>query len=181
MHSPKWIFILVGVLFLGLAVLPVCLMFVESLQAEDGLSLGNYESLLTSSRQRELLSNSLVLALATASLATLLGTPVGFFLARLQLSSRHVWRLFLVIPLLIPPYVLGIAGIFASGMLTETFSRSTFSLPGAVTILSLSCFPIPMLVAEGALSRVTARLEEAAWLVAGWRRTLFSITLPCPS
>ncbi len=178
MHSPRWIFIVTATLFLGIAVLPVCLMFLESFQTANGFSLANYAGLLTSSRQRELLWNSLVLALATASLATLFGAPVGFFLSRLRLPSRHLWRLFLMIPLLIPPYILGIAWIFAGDLLAEGFTRWTFSLPGAVAMLSLSCFPIPMLVAEAALSRVPARLEEAAWLAAGWRRTLVSITLP---
>jgi iron(III) transport system permease protein len=178
MHSPRWLFIVTGTFFLGIAVLPVCLMFLESFQTANGFTLANYASLLTSSRQQELLWNSLVLALATASFATLLGAPLGFFLAKLRLPSRHRWRLLLVTPLLVPPYILGIAWIFAGGQLAEGFARWTFSLPGAVAMLSLSCFPIPMLVAEAALSRVPARLEEAAWLAAGWRRTLFSITLP---
>jgi iron(III) transport system permease protein len=178
MHSPRWLFIVTGTFFLGIAVLPVCLMFLESFQTANGFTLANYESLLTSSRQQELLWNSLVLALATASFATLFGAPLGFFLAKLRLPSRHRWRLLLVTPLLVPPYILGIAWIFAGSLLAEEFARWTFSLPGAVAMLSLSCFPIPMLVAEAALSRVPARLEEAAWLAAGWRRTLVSITLP---
>jgi iron(III) transport system permease protein len=178
MHLPKWIFITAGVIFLVIAVLPVGLMFAESFQVADRFSLENYQTLLTSSRQRELLSNSLVLALATGIFATLLGAPLGFLLAKLQLPSRNIWRLCLMIPLLVPSYILGIAWVFAGRLLTEALSRWTFSLPGAVAILALSCFPIPMLVAEGALSRVPARLEEAAWVVAGWRRTLFSITLP---
>jgi iron(III) transport system permease protein len=186
MKVGKWIFFLADAIFLGIAILPVELMFLDSVKTPDGFSFKNYTGLLTDGRQRELLTNSLFLALSSATLATLLGGPLGFFLARTNLSFRYWWRVSLIIPLVIPPYILGIAWIFARGSLirvaggagSEWISAWTYSLPGAVIILSLSYYPIPMLITEASLNRVGARLEEAAWLVAGWRRTLFSITLP---
>ncbi len=178
--------IVAGVLFVGIAVLPVGLMFVESLRTPQGVSLANYSSLLTGSRQRVLLTNSFLLALSSSTLAILLGAPLGFFLAKTKLGLRPWWRLLLMTPLLIPPYILGISWMFSTDMLrllgwgnwAGLLATWTFSLPGAVVILSLCYYPIPMLVTEAALNRVGVRLEEAAWLVAGWKRTLWSVTLP---
>jgi iron(III) transport system permease protein len=186
MKAGKWILFLAGAIFIAIAVLPVGLMFFDSVKTPEGFSLGNYSGLLTERRQRELLTNSLLLALSSATLATLLGAPSGFFLARTRLSSRSWWRMALIVPLLVPPYILGVAWIFArdsliwlgGGAASEWISAWTYSLPGAIVILSLSYYPIPMLITEASLNRVEARLEEAAWLIAGWRRTLVSITLP---
>jgi iron(III) transport system permease protein len=186
MKTGKWIIFLAGGIFIGIAVLPVGLMFLDSVKTPEGFSLRNYSGLLTERRQRELLTNSLALALSSATLATLLGAPAGFFLARIRLSFPSWWRLSLLIPLLVPPYILGVAWTFArdgliwvgAGAASEWISAWTYTLPGAIVLLSLSYYPIPMLITEASLNRVEARLEEAAWLVAGWRRTLFSITLP---
>jgi iron(III) transport system permease protein len=172
-----------GLLFTGIAVVPVALMFLDSVWTPQGFSLANYTGLLTDARQIGLLANSLVLSLSSSLLATLLGVPLGFVLAKFNLNSRHWWRIGLTIPLLLPPYILAIAWTFSREAISWLsvglgLSEWIFSLKGAILVLGLSYFPIPMLITEAALYRVDARLEEAAWLVAGWPRTLRSITLP---
>ena len=92
----------------------------------------------------------------------------------------------LVIPLVVPPYVLALAWILLSGPVGllarslghDLLSGWTYSLPGATVVLGLGLYPLSMLATEAAARRVDGRLEEAALLAARPRRVLWRITLP---
>ncbi len=182
----NWTLALAGLLFAGIAVLPVGWMFFISFRTAEGFSLANYLNLLSDARQRTLLIQSLLLSLFSALLASVVGAPLGLILAKTSLRLRAWWRLLLVTPLLLPPYILTIGLIFSVNALSGLNTSLSLgrlvtwihSLPGAVLVLSLCYYPIPMLFTEAALCHVGPRMEEAAWLVAGWRRTLLTITLP---
>jgi iron(III) transport system permease protein len=60
----------------------------------------------------------------------------------------------------------------------ELLSAWTYSLPGAILVLSLVFYPVSMLATEVAMRRIDGRLEEAALVVAPRRRVLRRITLP---
>jgi len=176
-----------GVLFVAICVLPLIYMLVVSFTGIDGgFTFDNYGRLLTEARQRELLMNSALLGAATALVATIVGAPLGLLLARAGLPAKGLLRLALIIPLVLPPYVLGLAWIYVSGSTgiaaqligTDLLSDSTYSLAGAVGVLSIGFFPLAMLATEAAVRRVDGRLEEAGLLVASPRRVLTKITLP---
>lgn len=119
-------------------------------------------------------------------LATLFGAPLGLLLARSALPAKRLLRIALVVPLIMPPYVMALAwilltgpvGILAKAIEHDLFSDWTYSLTGAVVVLGLCFYPLSMLATEAAARRVDARLEEAALLVARPRRVLGRITLP---
>jgi len=173
-------------LFAALCALPVLFMLVLSLQSADGLSFENYRHLLTQPRQRELLLTSAVLAGGAALIGTIIGAPLGLLLARADLPAKRFLRLALIVPLVIPPYILGLAWIYfggSAGLAARTIGRdllsgSTYSLTGAIVVLGIGFYPLSMLATEAAARRVEARLEEAALLVALPRRVLMRITLP---
>jgi iron(III) transport system permease protein len=176
-----------SLLFVALCVLPALYMFGVSLTGADGgLSLEHYRRLLGSARQRNLLLTSTLLGAGAAVLATAIGAPLGLLLARADLAARRLWRLMLVVPLVVPPYILGLAWIYvggSAGLVAQVFGRDllsdwTYSLTGAVVVLGLSFFPLSMLATEAAARRVDSHLEEAALLVANPRRVLWRITLP---
>ncbi|MFY9553603.1 MAG: iron ABC transporter permease [Blastocatellia bacterium] len=176
-----------GVLFVAICVLPLIYMLVVSFTAIDGsFTFDNYGRLLTEARQRELLMNSTLLGAATAIVATIVGAPLGLLLARVDLPAKSWLRLGLLIPLVLPPYVLGLAWIYVSGSTgiaahllgIDLLSGWTYSLAGAVAVLSIGFFPLAMLATEAAARRVDGRLEEAGLLVASPRRVFTRITLP---
>lgn len=175
------------VLFVAICVLPLIYMLVVSFTGIDGgFTFVNYGQLLTEARQRDLLMNSALLGAATALVATIVGAPLGLLLARADLPAKSWLRLALIIPLVLPPYVLGLAWIYVSGSTgiaahflgRDLLSDSTYSLAGAVVVLCIGFFPLAMLATEAAARRVDGRLEEAGLLVAGPRRVLTRITLP---
>lgn len=175
------------VLFLLLCVVPVLYMLIISfLTSEGGLTLENYGRIITDPRRRNLLFTSTVLALGTAMLSTMLGAPLGLLLARTDLPVKRFLRFVLVFPLTVPPYVIALAWIYATGPAgfvarivgRDLFSGWTYSLSGAILVLALSLFPLPMLATEAAARRVDGHLEEAGLLYAPPRAVLWKITLP---
>ena len=174
-------------LFILLCALPVIYMLGISFISTDGIfSLVNYRGLLTESRRRSLLLTSSMLGAGTAVLATLVGAPLGLLLARADLPVKRLLRLVLIIPLVMPPYILALAWIYiggSAGLIAwitghDLFSDWTYSLAGAIIVLGISFYPLSMLATEAAAQRVDRRLEEAAMLVAHPRRVLWRITLP---
>ncbi len=174
-------------LFFALCALPTLYMLgISFIGAEGSFSLVKYRYLLTDVRQRDLLFTSTILGVGSALLATIVGAPLGLLLARADLSAKRFLRLALVVPLVIPPYILGLAWIYiggSAGVVAQAFGRDllsnwTYSLTGAVVILGTSFYPLTMLATEAAAHRINAPLEEAALLVARPYRVLSRITLP---
>jgi iron(III) transport system permease protein len=162
-------------------VLPVGYLLVVSLREIDGFS-----ALVLDARQRRLLSNTALLGLGTALLATAIGAPIGLALARISLRRKALLRLALASPVLLPPYIVALAWTYlgsSTGWLSELPGREllaswTHSLPAAILVLSLVFYPVSMLAAEVALRRIDGRLEEAALVVAPRGRVLRRITFP---
>jgi iron(III) transport system permease protein len=173
--------------FIALCALPLFYMLGLSIVGEDGaLSLRNYSRLLAEARQRDLFLNTLLLATATSLLATAIGAPLGLLLARADIPAKKFLRLALTSPLIVPPYVMGLAWIYlggSSGIVarltgSDLLSPLTYSLTGTVTVLAVCFYPLSMLATEAAARRVDGSVEEAALLVASPRRVLWRITLP---
>ena len=156
------------VLFVVCCVLPIAYLVAVSLTDTETLS-----GLALDARQRRLLFNTCFLGLGTALLATMIGAPLGIALARIPLQAKALLRIALAAPVLLPPYIVGLAWTYL-GALAEW----TYSLPAAMLVLSLVFYPIAMLATEVAMRRIDGRLEEAALMVAPPGRILWHITLP---
>jgi iron(III) transport system permease protein len=136
-----------------------------------GGSMAVARSVLLDSRQRGLLSNTVVLGVGAAALATALGAPLGFALARITLPHKPIWRIALAAPAVLPPYVIALASIYIGGDVAATVA-------GAIAVLAVASYPLSMLATEVALRRIDSRLEEAALLVATPGRVLRRISAP---
>lgn len=170
----------------ALSLAPVLYMFARSLELDGQLTLSHYSQLLSEPRQRRLLGTSVRLAAWAALVGSALGVPAGLLLARLPQSIAMLLRFALLVPLLLPPYILGVVWVFVmgrAGLLSRWVGRDVasvwaYSLPGAGLVLGLAFAPLAMLLAEAARRAIPARLIEAARLVASPCRTLGRITLP---
>ena len=153
----------------------VCILPLAYMLAQAGASGVDHAALLLDSRQRALLSNTTALGIGTSLLATLIGGPLGLALARVALPAKPIWRIALSAPVLLPPYVVGLAWVHLTG---SAGSEWTYSLPGAIVVLGLVFYPLSMLATEIAARRVEPRLEEAALVIASPGRIVRQITLP---
>ncbi len=131
------------------------------------------------------------LSLKVAAVATLLivalGLPAGLLLARARFWGKGLVAGVLVLPLVLPPTVLGyfllqILGKRAwfGGWLDEALGIVlVFHWSGAVLASAVAAFPLFLLPARGAFEAVDPGLEDAARLLGRGEASVFlSVTLP---
>src|SRR5436190_17323025 len=93
-----------------------------------GVALSSsYNVSFLDSRQLDLLLNTLLLGTGTAAMATVVGAPLGFALARVPLRFTMTARLMLVAPALLPPYVMALAWTY--------LATTAIAVPGLNRIL----------------------------------------------
>jgi iron(III) transport system permease protein len=163
-------------IFTVCCLLPLAWMLLAS---NDSASFEIFVIELSGARQRSLLINTLALGGGVASLALVVGVPLGLLLGRCDTKRSHVPRILLTLPLVLPSYVLALVWIVLFGVHK---SEWVYSLPAGVAVLGLSLYPLVMLTAEASLRNIPARLEEAARLVASpwrtWKNVIFPLMMP---
>jgi molybdate transport system permease protein len=130
---------------------------------------------------------SLVCSLAATALAIPLGVPLAWLLARCEFPGRRVVRALVLLPMVLPPVVGGVALLLAFGRrgiagrwLEAVFGVSLpFTAAGVVLAELFVAMPFLVAAAEAGFRQVDRRYEEAAaTLGAGRATTLFRVTLP---
>ncbi|GAB3282931.1 ABC transporter permease [Parasphingorhabdus pacifica] len=175
-----------AVLGLALVALPVAGLLLR-------VDPGRLVPLLTGRAALEALRLSVYTALISTGLSVLLGVPLALVLARSRLRGVRVLRAFVLLPLVLPPVVGGLALLYLlgrTGPLGQVLDVVGLRLPyttGAV-ILAQTFVAMPFLVVglEGALRTAGARYERvAATLGAGpwlaFRRVTIPLLLPALS
>lgn len=178
MTLPRWLLLpaAVGTLLVGLPILAMAL-------TVDWTSFG---SLVTSDAS----TDALLLSLRTATVSTLLclvfGIPLAVVLARTSGTAATLLRSLVLLPLVIPPVVGGIALLQAfgrRGLLGDTLDvlGIEIAFTSAAVVLAQTFVALPFLVLslEGALRAVGTRFEDvAATLGAGPTTVFLRVTVP---
>jgi molybdate transport system permease protein len=116
-----------------------------------------------------------------------LGVPVALLLARLRFPGKGLVAGVLVLPLVMPPTVLGYGLLlmlgrrgWLGGWLESTWGISVvFHWSGAVIASAVAAFPMFLIPARGAFEGVDPALEDAARLLGRGETSVFlSITVP---
>ena len=144
-------------------------------------------SLLTRREVVDALGVSLVVSLLAAGIVLVLGTPLAWVLARVDLPLRRLVRALVLLPMVLPPVVGGTALLFALGRrglfgqwLDRWFDLTLpFTTAGAVVAATFVALPFYVVTVEGALRTSGEDLEQvASTLGAGPVAVLRRITLP---
>jgi iron(III) transport system permease protein len=134
--------------------------------------------------------NTMQLGLMTASAATLLGFCFVLIVTRTQFRARRLLSVLSILPMITPPFVIGLALILLfgrSGALNALLewgfglrpARWIYGLPGVWLAQTLALTPVAYLVLFGIAEGISPALEEAAQtLRASPMRTFGTITLP---
>lgn len=138
------IFAVAVALFAGFCIVPPVFLLVSPALTNGWKAYGNAS---LDARQLGLLFNSMRIAGGAAALATLIGAPPGFLLARAPIRFKNAVRLGLVIPVLLPTYTLGLSWIYFGGSCgiaarllgVDLLSGTTYSAMGAVVVLGWRC------------------------------------------
>lgn len=130
---------------------------------------------------------SLGTSLAALALATVLGVPLAWVLARLRFPGRRLLRALCVLPMVLPPVVGGVALLLAFGrrgvvggpLAAVTGVTLPFSTLGVVLAETFVAMPFLVVTVEAALRALDRRYEQAAAALGASRATaLRTVTLP---
>ena len=131
---------------------------------------------------------SLVCSLWATGLSVLFGVPLAYVLARAEFPGRSLVRALVVLPMVLPPVVGGVALLYAfsvnngliGGWLHDTFDiQFTFSTSGAVLAETFVAMPFLVITVEAGLRLMDRRYEDAAASLGANRWTVFRrVTLP---
>lgn len=178
--APLWPLAVFG---LALVVLPVGGMFTR-------IDLLRLPELLTSPAALDALRLSVCTAVISTVLALLLGGPLAVVLARARVRGLRMIRALVLLPLVLPPVVGGLALLYLlgrTGPIGELLDGFGVTLPytTAAVVLAQTFVAMPFLVVglEGALRTTGDRYEQAAatlgarpWLA--FRRVTVPLLLP---
>lgn len=148
---------------------------------------GELGSHLTSEGTTQALQLSLVVSFWALGLSLLLGVPLAWLLARVDFPGKAVVRSLVLLPMVLPPTVGGVALLLAFGRrgllgpwLEDTFGITLpFHMSGAVVAATFVAMPFLVISLEGALGGLRPRYEEtAASLGASPVRVFCTVTLP---
>lgn len=130
---------------------------------------------------------SLVCSVSAMGLSVLFGLPLAWVLARVSFPGRALVRGLVLLPLVLPPVVGGVALLTAfsrrgivGGPLYDWFGiQLTFSTAGAILAETFVALPFFVITAEAGLRSMDRRFEDAAATLGASPSTVFRrVTLP---
>lgn len=175
---PRWVYLpaALGALFI---VLPLAAM-------ASRVEWREFWTLITSESSREALLLSLRTSAVSTLLCVLLGVPMALVLARTAFRGQALLRSLVLLPLVLPPVVGGIALLYTfgrQGLLGETIDvlglQIAFSTTAVVIAQTFVSLPFLVVSLEGSLRTAGRRYETvAATLGARPTTVLRRVTLP---
>jgi molybdate transport system permease protein len=143
---------------------------------------------LTTQQARDAIRLSVVCSLWATALSIVFGVPLAWMLARVRFPGRALLRALVVLPMVLPPVVGGVALLYTfqrnGGLLGEWLYdwfgvQLTFSTAGAVLAETFVAMPFLVITVEAGLRTMDARYEDAAATLGAGRWTVFRrVTLP---
>jgi iron(III) transport system permease protein len=160
--------------------------FLTRITASDLWSIG----CLTGTGRCGVVINTLVLGVLSAGFATALGLALALLVARTDFRMKRVLRAISILPIITPPFVVGVAIIVLFGrtgfvtvevadLLGVRPSRWVYGLPGILMAQVLAFAPVTFLVILSALDAINPTLEEASTTLGARPVTTFrTVTWP---
>jgi len=175
---PRWV-LAIAAIGAAFVLLPLLAMVLRVNWAE-------FVPLISSESSVAALLLSLRTSLAATALCVIFGVPMALVLARTDFWGQKVLRSLVLLPLVLPPVVGGIALLYTfgrRGLLGQTFEllgiEIAFSTTAVVIAQTFVALPFLVLSLEGALRTVGSRYEAVgATLGASPTTVLRRITLP---
>ena len=175
---PNWIYLpaMVGALFV---IVPLVAILLK-------IDWPNFIPLITSESSRAALVLSLKTASASTAVCVLIGVPMALVLARGRFPGKSVLRALLLLPLVLPPVVGGIALLYTfgrQGLLGHQLQllgiRIAFSTTAVVLAQSFVSLPFLVVSLEGTLRTAGTNYENIAATLGGRPTTVLrTVTLP---
>jgi iron(III) transport system permease protein len=192
------LFIFFGIIVVG----PLAFMIFGSLWSTDPLTPGgtftfaNYVNTYADPATYRLWVNTLIIALGTTFWANLLGVGMAWIIARTNTPFRRLLEAVVILPYVVPSYLLAVAYIFLLSPRIGSLNQflfiplsqyvpllngpiSIYSFWGIIFVKGVSYAPLCFLMTSAAFRNFDPSLEDAARMSgAGVFKTLRTVTLP---
>jgi NifC-like ABC-type porter len=168
------------------AMLAVAFLLVPLVGVAQAAPWSDMAGRLTAHPVTEALRLSLLVSGWALLISLLLGVPLAWLLARTDFPGKSLVRCLVILPMVLPPTVAGVAllqGLGRRGLVGGPLESLGITLPfttaGAVVAAVFVAMPFLVISLEGALIGLDPHYEEAAATMgAGPLRTLRMVTLP---
>ncbi len=187
----SWLAVPLLAFFVMFVALPIVMLLVASTSGPDGFTLMHFKRFFTDGLSVPVLGRTLVLGLATAGVALVLGYPLALLFVSSSARIQRVLILLIVLPLLTSAVVRTFAWVVIlgrQGLVNETLiwlgvigAPIPLLYTEPMLILTLAQIELPLMALPliSALSLIDPRLKEASTaLGAGRWRTLFLVIVP---
>jgi len=177
---PPFGFVPLAVLAVAFLALPVVALVVRS-------PWGSLAADLSAPGVLTALRLSLICSLSAVALSLVLGVPLAWLLARVRFRGRNLVRAMVLLPMVLPPVVGGVALLLAFGRhglvgrwLDAAFGLTLpFTLAGVIVAETFVAMPFLVITVEAGMRAMDRRYEDAAaTLGAGRWMTFRRVTLP---
>jgi iron(III) transport system permease protein len=182
------------VIFGALALLVLFLLYPLSLVLDASLrvkgtgafTLTNYAQIFASKYYLGSITNSLLAATFATVGATLIGTPLAFCLARIDIPGKSVLLTLATLPLVLPSFVAAYALVllFGHAGVVTTALRAIgipigpiYGLPGITIVFLLTLYPYVLMPSIAGFKAIDISIEEAARNLGGSRLHAFRTVL----
>ena len=177
---------LAGVALAVLTIVPIAWVVIRSVATPSSVTLRHYAEAFGDPQNLQAIVNTLAVSSATVAFAVAFALPLAWLVARTDLPAAGRFRLILIVPYVVPPYLGAIAWINLAnptvGWLNRLVAGGAFDIyttTGIVWVLGLFYYTFVYLTCLTALENMDPSLEEAARISgAGPFTVLTTITLP---
>ncbi len=130
---------------------------------------------------------SMICSVAAVGISLLLGVPLAWLLARVPFRGRNLVRAVVLLPMVLPPVVGGVALLLAfgrQGLAGQWLDRALgitlpFSTAGVIVAETFVAMPFLVITVEAGIRTMDRRYEDAAATLGAGRWTTFRrVTLP---
>lgn len=175
-----WFLVIPGVTAVAFLVLPLLGLLAQA-------PWRDFSRIFTSPEALSALRLSLITSLAATAIAMFLGVPLAWLLARQVLPWTGLLRAVVIVPLLLPPVVAGVALLAAlgrRGFIGQWLEQGLgvqlpFTTAGVILAQTFVAMPFLIITLEGGFRSMNSRFEEAAATLGASSWTTFRrVTLP---
>lgn len=172
----------IAVLLVVFILFPLVIILARSVIVDGRFVLSNlFTTLQAYPSTWRILKNSLLMASTVGVLSTAIGLAFALVIERSRFRYKQFMQGFSLLPIITPPFVIGLAIIFMLGRtgyitygLFKMRTSFIFGFPGIVLSQTLSFAPMAYLILSGVVRSLDSALEEASYTMGANRWHTFS-------
>ncbi len=184
----KWIFVVLGVFFAAFFLFPMLLVFLKSMQVDDGIGWANYTRIFLEKGFLTALGNSFAVAAVSASITVALAFFLAYTLHYTNLPPlfKKVISTLTMVPMLLPTITYGFSIIYSfgkQGLVTQLLGFQPFEIygwNGLVIGYVIYTLPTAFLLVNNTLQYIDKKFSVVSRIMGdnAWRA--FSMTVMRP-